>query len=81
VERPESVISSTATTTTTKIEEEDRNLQEEKEEKGMGETVVPSSLHDSEVKVKKGGRRLLPVTSIAIVLAILILLIGILYHE
>ena len=60
---------------TTKVEEGD--LQEVKA-KEMGETVVRSSLHESEVK--KAGRRL-PVTSIAIVLAILIWLIRILYHK
>jgi len=62
-----------------KVEAEDRGLEEEKEEETeIGETVVPSSFHHSEVK--KAGRRLV-VTSIAIALAILIWLIRILYHE
>ena len=67
------MISSAATT---KIKEEDRGLEEEvKMEKEMGETVVPPSLHDDEVK--KIGRPL-AVTSIALALAILT---GTLYHR
>lgn len=58
--------------TTTKVAEEDGGLQEE-----MGENVVRCSSREIEVKA---GRRL-PITSIAIVLAILIWLIRILYHK
>lgn len=60
-----------STATATKVEED--GLPEE-----IGENVVGCSLHEGEVK--KAGRRL-SVTSIAIVLAILIWFIRILYHK